>query len=291
MNQEIDLSIIITTYKTKDLLKTCLQSLFQDLKGLSITTEVLVIDNASHDGTVEMVREDYPSVMLIENQENVGLARALNQGIEIARGRYLLTMDSDVEILEDCIGTMVNYLEENPAVSGVVTDEFNEKGERKRTRTKVGVELKLIKPDFSRPFSLEFTGNTFSMIRKTVYEDVGLYDLLYKYSVEDLDWAHRAKNRGHRFVLLPDCHIIHYGRRGKKKNYSLMVEELYRSNMHYYGKFYHPLIVSLLYWGMRLEIRLKLCISHRGKEWRETYLRAREKMEEEYHLIGERRKE
>lgn len=287
---EVHLSVIITTYKTRDLLKTCLRSVLEDLKGSPFTTEVLVIDNASHDGTVEMVKKEAPSVKLIENQENVGLARALNQGIQLARGKYLLTMDSDVEVIEGCIGPMVAYLDKNPAVSGVVTDEFNEKGARKRTRTKVGVELKLSKPDFTKPFSLEFTGNTFSMIRREAYDDVGLYDPVFKYSVEDLDWAHRAKNKGHRFVLLPTCRIIHYGRKGKKKNFSLMIQELYRSNLHYYGKFYHPLIVWLLYRGMRLEIGLKLITFRKNREQKETYLKAREKMIAQYQLIAQKRR-
>ena len=127
-----DLSVIVVTYKTRDLLYKALGSVMTNLEHVHFSHEVIVIDNGSGDGTVEMLHEHFKNVVLIANSENKGLAHALNQGMKIARGRYLLNMDSDVEILNKAIMEMYRYLEEHPNISGVVTDEFTPEGKRKR---------------------------------------------------------------------------------------------------------------------------------------------------------------
>lgn len=219
--------------------------------------------------------------LLIANSKNRGLAYALNQGIKIARGRYLLTMDSDVEVLGNSIPEMYSYLEKHPGISGVATDEFTPGGKRKRSRTKIGLERR--KRSYSKPFLIEFTGNTFSMITEDVYQNVGLYDETFTYSVEDLDWAHRAKLKGYKFILLPQCKIIHHGRKGKYQNYSAVVEERYRTNLYYYKKFYSPSVVCVAYWIMRFKIWVKI-LKAKSRELKEAYRRAEQKMIHEHKL-------
>lgn len=278
--KKIDLSILITTYMTKDLLHKALDSVISNLKDANFSHEILVIDNNSNDGTVELVKEQYENVSLIVNEQNYGLAYALNQGIKAVSGKYILAMDSDVEVKDGTIIEMYHYLEKNPQVSGVVPFEFKPNKKQTRPRLKVGISLK--KPDYSKPFYLEFPGNTFSMISKKAYDDVGLYDEKYIFSVEDLDWAHRAKLKNHKFVLLPQCEIIHYGRQGKYKNYDKMLEELYPTNLYYFKKFYNPLIVFLAYWSIRLGIKFSRYQNRNNQDLVKAYDNALKKVKNEY---------
>lgn len=279
----MDVSVIITTYKTKDLFKTALESVLADLQEASFSYEILVMDNASRDGTVEMMKESYPEIPYLENEKNEGLARALNKGITSTTGRYLLTIDSDVQLEKGTIPTLYRYLEENLQYSGATTDIKTPEGRRCKTRFRIG--LNLVKPSFKAPFPVEFTGNTLCFIRREAYEDVGLYDPAYIYSVEDLDWSHRAKQKGHRFILLPDLCTLHHRRQGKFSNYAAVIEELYRTNLYYYKKFYPSPLITLFYWGMSVEIRFNSYKNRENKRMKEAFQKAKKKMKEEYQAI------
>lgn len=274
------ISVIITTYKTKDLLKKALESVLADLKEASFSYEILVIDNASRDGTADMIKKSYPAVSLIVHEENLGLAKALNKGITSTTGQYLLTIDSDVELQKGTIPTLYQYLEDNPQYSGATTDILTPEGKRCKTRFQVGLDLR--KPDFSAPFEVEFTGNTLCFIRRAAYEDVGLYDSAYTYSVEDLDWSHRAKQKGHRFILLPHLCTLHHRRKGKFRNYGAVIEELYRTNLYYYKKFYSRLLLPLFYGALWMEIQFNTYKHRENKVMKEAFQKAQKKMKQEY---------
>jgi len=281
--EKIDLSIIITTYKTKKLLDKALESLFSALENVSLDYEILLIDNNSNDGTVSLIKDKYPRVFLLENNKNYGLAFALNQGLKRAKGKYILTMDSDVEVRKNTVDKMYKYLGNNPEIGGVVPVEFKpNKKEKFVPRRRVGVDLSFSKPDLSKPISTEFTGNTFSMIKGEVYDDVGYYDEKFTYAIEDLDWAHRAKKKGYSFMILPQCLIIHHGRQGKYKNKAKMIEELYRTKFYYFKKFYHPILTFLAYGIIRLEIKLGKIKDRKNKKLKKAYEKALNKLKAEY---------
>jgi GT2 family glycosyltransferase len=110
----MDLSIIVVNWNTKELLQDCLRSAWEGLDG--IKGEIIVIDNASTDGSVGMVREDFPGTQLIANSENRGFAAANNQGFALARGRHILLLNSDTVVHDDVFARSVQYLDENPDV-------------------------------------------------------------------------------------------------------------------------------------------------------------------------------
>lgn len=127
----IKTSIIILSYNTRDLLKTCLESIHSHLSISEI--EIIVVDNNSHDGSVAMVKKEFPQVHLIENKENAGFAKGCNIGAARAKGEYLLFLNSDVELTDNAVVPLVAALEKNPhaAVAGGLLE--NTDGSRQRS--------------------------------------------------------------------------------------------------------------------------------------------------------------
>jgi GT2 family glycosyltransferase len=106
----MDLSIVIVNWNTKELLLRCLQTIQEDTRSLS--TEIIVVDNASSDGSVSAVRQQFPSVRIVENETNQGFARANNIGIGLAHGSYVCLINSDVELIPECLPRMFHYMED-----------------------------------------------------------------------------------------------------------------------------------------------------------------------------------
>src|SRR3954470_9663440 len=113
----IDVSAIVINWNTRDLLAQTLTSL--QAYGRSHSLEVIVVDNGSVDDSVEMVRRDWPSVRLLENEENVGFTRANNQAIRVSSGKYLLLINSDALLTPGCLDEMIAQMEREPRVGAV----------------------------------------------------------------------------------------------------------------------------------------------------------------------------
>ena len=109
-----DVSVIIVSYNTKDLLATCLQSVVEQTPSLKL--EVIVVDNASADGSCCVVREDFPTVQLIANERNEGIAKANNQGMRASSGRYILLLNPDTVVLDRSIERMVAFMDSHPQI-------------------------------------------------------------------------------------------------------------------------------------------------------------------------------
>lgn len=299
-NEASHLSVIITTYKTRDYLRAAIESIIRDLDDGTIPYRIIVVDNNSQDGTVEMLNERYPSVCVIANTKNLGPAKAFNQGIRAASGsKYVLIMNSDIVVLEGCLKSMYSYLQKHDDIDGVVPDILNPDLTRQYYRISVDVAdtLFLSRSDYSKPFKIAFAGTGFQMARYSAFQTVGLFDEHYYFYNEDLDWAHRAKRAGLEFRLLPSARIIHYGSGGRSQNSSRITEELFRSNIYYYRKFYNPVIVFLAYHALKADIavRIRSCKkkladlsqdTHEARSMRdniEVLKKARIRMKEEYY--------
>ena len=112
MKAALDVSIIIVNYNTKELTRNCLRSVFEQTKDIRF--EVIVSDNGSSDGSVEMIREEFPQVVLLENGENLGFGRANNRGLKIARGKYVFYLNSDTVLLNNAVKLFFDYWENSP---------------------------------------------------------------------------------------------------------------------------------------------------------------------------------
>ncbi len=227
----MDLSVVIVSYNTNELLVDCLKSVKVAVKN--IKSEVFVIDNNSHDGTPEMVKRNFPWVKLIANSDNRGFSKANNQAIKIARGKYVLILNPDTRVLQDTFTKMIKFMDENPDV-GVATCrvEF--------PSGKLDVDCRRHFPTPWRSFchfsglSKIFIGSkifdqynygylpenkehevdacvgAFMIIPKKAIDKVGMFDEEYFFYGEDLDWCWRFREAGYKIIYTPITKIIHY---------------------------------------------------------------------------------
>lgn len=291
---KVKIAAVIVTYKTKALLENCLHSLYAEMADLGSPFSVTVVDNASGDGTVEMVRERFPEVLLQANTENLGPARGFNQGIAtvIAKAENILVLNSDIEIIPGTLRTMLDFLENAPEVDGVSGPLLNEDHSRQMTRTHI---WRLLPVNFEKRFRIEFVGTTFALIRAAVFRRIGGYDENYYFHNEDLDWAAHAKREGCRFMYLPDAPVIHFRSQGKVQNLSRIIRETFWSDIYFYKKFYRRW--AFLAYGLSCLNLDRLIRSCHSRLRRETdpgkradlsriltdHLEARKRMKEEYH--------
>jgi GT2 family glycosyltransferase len=225
----MDVSIVIVNWNTRDFLRGCLRSVFEQTSEVSF--EVFVVDNASRDGSAEMVRTEFPSVRVIANVDNRGCAAANNQGIREASGRYVLLLNPDTIILDAAISRCVHFADTHPDV-GIIGCQVLENDHRiQRTGSSFpsAWALFVIKSGLRRAFprshlfgwpdlgwwdrdterDLDVIPGMFMLARRTAIEQVGLLDEAYFVFGEDPDWCYRFFRAGWRRVFTPSARIIH----------------------------------------------------------------------------------
>ena len=234
----VDLSICIVNWNTETFLRDCLRSIYQGTSKLS--REIFVVDNASKDGSVEMVRNLFPDVCLIVNQQNKGFATANNQAIRFAKGRYILFLNPDTLIHDGALETMVQFMERHPEAGGVGCRLLNADGSVQhsiRRSPSFGVILLestiLKRIPFLRGRVGDFKAKDFSfdkteevdavcgaglLVRKSVLDEVGPMDEGYFMFIEELDLCQRMRAKGYKIYFIPDAQMTHFG--GESRNQS-----------------------------------------------------------------------
>jgi GT2 family glycosyltransferase len=277
-----DLSVIILSYNTRQLLKNCLAGLSRSTKGIDF--EVIVVDNASRDGSPQMVKKEFPKVKLIINRQNLGFAGGNNQGIKKARGRYLLLLNSDTMIKENALAKMVGFMDKDEKLGIATCQLLNEDGSIQASGgffpnlgrifawmfflDDLPLVSKLIKayhphePRFytrdsfyQKEHSQDWVTGAFFMIRREVIDKIGLLDPQFFMYVEEVDYCYRAKKAGFVVAYTPEAQITHLGRRSLKKPGKAIVGE-YQGLKIFYQKHYSfsqlPLLVLFLKLGAAL---------------------------------------
>ncbi len=235
----MDLSVVIVSYNTRDLLDGCLASLFE-AGGLSTPAngparlEVVVVDNASHDGSADMVRRCYPQVRLITLTDNVGFARGSNEGMRASTGRYILLLNSDTLVLDQALARMVSFLDDHPQFAAIGPLLLNADGTVQTSCfafTNVtdilfeSIGLTALFPhsplfnrrglggfDRSVVREVDWLSGACLMVRREILARVGLLDEGFFMYGEELDWCYRMKQAGLRVAFFPGARVIHYGR-------------------------------------------------------------------------------
>lgn len=226
----MDLSILIVNWNTRDMLDDCLRSTFTGLGDLD--AEVIVVDNASEDGSAAMVREAYPQAVLIENSDNVGFAAANNQALELARGRHVLLLNSDTLVHGTVFSRSVAYLDDNPDVGMMGCKVLNDDGTTQMTCSRYPSFLNLLLQtlganrlssfpwlqryqmlDWDRDDerSVEVISGCYLMIRRTALQDIGGLDESFFLYGEETDWCRRCAEAGWRLMFAPVGKITHFG--------------------------------------------------------------------------------
>jgi GT2 family glycosyltransferase len=219
---QVDLSIIIVSWNVQEYLRRCLNSLKADVDQ-NLKYEVIVIDNDSMDNTVAMLARDFPEVKLIHNKDNLGFARANNQGIKISRGKFVLLLNPDTEVKKGCIDTLISFLQSHDRVGVVGPKLLNPDG----TLQASGVNFPSLASSLLGYFRLkrEVTGAYFVhasqpimvnalvgaclLTRREVIDQVGGLDESYFMYVEEADWCYRIQNRGWHIYFVPEAQVYH----------------------------------------------------------------------------------
>lgn len=295
----VDLSIIILSYNTRELLLQCLRSI-KNMEYETWNMELIVVDNGSTDGTVEdvkrfaegglNVKSKWQKLRLIENKRNLGFAKGNNLGIKQAQGRYILLLNSDTLVEKNTIVEMLKFMEENPKV-GVATckvelsdgsfDPACHRGfptpwaaltyflglERLFPKSKVFGQYHLGFLPMDKPHEIDSPSGAFYLIRKEVIDKVGLLDEDYFMYGEDLDWSYRIKQAGFKIIYYPDVKIIHFKKQSGRAGEDAKTKEeatihFYETMKTFYSKHYrnkHPGWLTNLIFWA-IEIKKKLTL-------------------------------
>jgi len=231
------LSIVIISWNVREDLLRCLSAIRDNPPAASF--EQIIIDNNSTDSTVEAVRRQFPEVAIVENPENVGFARANNQGMEQARGDYVLLLNPDTVVHPHALDRLVAFLDEHPDVGAcgpkLLNDDGSPQGSVRRFPTFRGVlyahtvcrMLGLFRRQhrqwmmkdfaFDRQADVDQIMGAAMMVRRTVIDQVGRLDANFFMYFEEVDWCYRIKQAGWRIVFLPDAVITHLGGRSSSQ--------------------------------------------------------------------------
>jgi GT2 family glycosyltransferase len=224
--ETVDLSIIIVNWNTRDYLRACLQSIYAHPPS-KYTFEVIVVDNASADGSVDMVRREFPQVHVIANDYNYGFAKATNQGYRISRGRYVMTLNPDTEVLDGTLDGLVEFLDTHPDAGAVQPyPTFYDSPKRiksfifSKMLEKLGNWrwLKRDSDNVREPFEVAWLwGTGITCRRDALGPDSFFYEWSFMYS-EEYWLCRRLRERGSRLYAVPNLKIHHIGGASKRRS-------------------------------------------------------------------------
>lgn len=266
-----DLSIVIVNWNSVEYLRECIDSILHYTKGIEV--EVILVDNASSDGSIAFMKEHYPEVTIIANERNFGFARGNNLAFPHCTGRYILLMNPDTRVLGDALSTMVDFMDRHPktGIAGcrILNPDLSLQAACRRSIPTPAVAFyRLIGLSRLFPSSKRFSrynvsfmnpdheadvdavSGSFLMFRREMLDDVGPLDERFFLYGEELDWCMRAKEKGWRVSYNPRAEIIHYKGGSSKRSRLRSLYEFHRAMLlfhrkHFAGKLIFPLNVLI----------------------------------------------
>ncbi len=273
-------SIIIASYNTKDFTLQCLKSIYENVKNLSF--EVICIDNNSRDGSPDLIREKFPEVVLIENEENLGYAKANNIGISKSVGQYVILLNSDTVVMPGSLEHVVEFMRSHPDAGAASPKLLNPDGTIQyciRTLPSITTAIfqslrwhqffpgnriteKYYKTslNYDEVLSVDSIGTTCYAIRRAVLDEVGLLDEEFRMYNVDLDFNKRIKNAGYNIYFLPEARIIHYGGVSVNQNSYRGLIEQHQGMWLMYKKHYAEKRSRIINYFIYLAIKLRLLV-------------------------------
>lgn len=250
-----DVSIILVNWNTRQILQDCLRSVYEQTNGLAF--EVFVVDNASSDGSAEMVRQQFPQVKLIANDENKGFAAANNQAISAASGEFILLLNSDTIVLDNAIFKSWQFARQNPGAGIVGCRVLNADRTLQPScfmypsvlnmlllttylskifpRNKFFGRERMTWWDRNDIREVEVVTGCFMLVRKEVIQQIGMLDEEYFIYGEETDFCYRAHQAGWNLLFTPDAQIVHLGGASSKQAKPQMILQL-RGSLLYFMK-------------------------------------------------------
>jgi GT2 family glycosyltransferase len=277
------LSIAIVNWNTRDLLLDALASIYDAPPPFPF--EVIVVDNASTDGSAEAVRERFPQVCLLANTENAGYARGNNQAIERAQGAYILLLNPDVLLPEGGLERAVRFMESHPKCGALGVKQIHPDGKLQRSvrgfPTPLAVFWEMIGLsrlfpqsrlfgayrmtwfDYAQVAEVDQPMGTFLLLRREAVAQVGNLDLAFPIFFNEVDWCLRCKRAGWAIYFTPEVAIIHYGGASTAQVGAAMAWESRRGLLTFYSRHYR----AFWHWPLRLIIA--------AASWPHAWLQAR----------------
>ena len=235
----IDLSIVIVNYNVKEFLQNLIESIQKASKNIS--TEIIVVDNDSDDGSIEIVQQKYPFVNLIKNKQNLGFGKANNIGLKISRGKYILMINPDTIVKEDTFVKMIEFFEANKEVGLAGCKVLNPDGTLQLAcrrgfpgvwtsftkvtglsslfpKSKLFAKYNLTYLDENKSYEVDAISGAFMFMRKEVYESVGGFDPEFFMYGEDIDLCYRVQKAGYKVYYVHSTEIIHYKGESTKRS-------------------------------------------------------------------------
>ena len=248
----MELSVVIVNWNTRELLAQCLHSLIHSL--ILKDYEIFVVDNASTDHSIQMVQEGFPQVCLVENNENVGFARANNQAIRLSAGRYILLLNSDTIVKPGAIDALIDFMNAHPNAGACGARLLNQNGSLQFScspEPTLGSEFKRlfhvpgVRPDGyypmdfwdqSIPHQVDVILGACLLLRRHTLDKVGLMDEEYFIYSEEVDLCKRIRIAGWKLYWVPQGEVIHLGGQSTRQVPEAMFLRLYQAKLIYFRK-------------------------------------------------------
>ena len=254
----MDLSIIIVNWNTSELLLRCLESIYFSKPPLAF--EIIVIDNGSVDDSVRAIESRYPDVQIIQNDQNLGFARANNQGLRIASGRYFMLLNSDTLVLPGSIHGLVETADQYPNVGVIGPKLLNLDGTLQESWASfptlwsemIGKNLRRRQPVAYAPnsYEVDWVMGACMLVRAEAVEAAGMLDEEYFMYSEETDWCFRIKRKGWKVWYLSNAEIYHVGGGSANRASLKQLVLLYRSKILFFRKNYDSRIATILRYGL-----------------------------------------
>lgn len=267
----VDLSIIIVSWNTKKLVMDCIESIKTTTKKISY--DIFVVDNASSDGTVEMLKTEFKDINIIENKINNGFAKANNQAIKLSSSRFIMLLNPDTVVQDNSLDTMVKYLEEHDEVGIVGCKLLNIDGSLQescrrfpdlQTYSNILLKLHAFFPN-KRCFKNYFMKNmnydkinevdqvmgAALMYKTNVFGQKSYLDEDYWIWFEEVDFCYNVRKKGYKVIYLPDAKIIHYKAQSFSQLLKVEQQKVFNNSLLLYfkknGKKSETIILKLLF--------------------------------------------
>jgi len=291
----IDLSIVIVNWNTKDLLPQCLKSFDQASDRLKM--EVFVVDNGSVDRSVELVREKFPEVIVIQNPMNLGFAKANNQAMKRSKGKYILLLNPDTQVKHVAIERLLSFMDTHLDSGMAGAQLLNSDGSKQNSIANfpsLATELlnkSLLRWFFpkifpgkerniSEPIEVDSIIGACMMVRREAMEQVGLLDEDYFLFLEETDWCYRMKKAGWKVYHVPQAEVYHFKGKSAEKDKKRAKVEYYRSRYQFFKKHKENVQRLVLLIGLLIKLGFEFlsmviaCIltGFAVKKWRNKFL-------------------
>ena len=269
-HRTIDVSVVVINWNTRDLLHQALATLQPAIAGMLV--ETIVVDNGSTDGSVEMVRRDWPEVVLVPLPRNVGFAAGNNEGIRLAQGRKIMLLNSDVIVLESTVLGLSKCLDRRPEVGCAGARHLNVDRTLQRSMDRFptlvsdllsyseAYRLPWVERYLRRHYpwwgdhgverEVGWVNGACLMVRREVVETIGMLDESFFIYGEELDWCYRIWQGGWKVVFTPEAEVIHLGGQAMDAASARRIVLLYLGQLKFYDKHYSALRLTVLKVGI-----------------------------------------